>query len=373
MKRLVLILTFFLVSSCDSSESGTNQPDGGGNIDELSIVSLGKDSVYWGETSWLVLNEPRNSIDGLQLYVQTHPMIIDSCVNDKLYFRSGQNAESGSFRLYSESKPTKGDQYITFLQHDVKWRPEIGYYGPYQGYVGDRIWMTVVEMPFRRGDWDVYIGDTKLDAEYDTSRKLIIATISGSAQNGVLKLRTMSEDHDLGEFTVLRHKESFLKKASMIRSLELRVSDLVGQMEKKVDQSSFLLKEISALVGLNSAEIPILQDNDTIRARATRDVGDRFDIELAIAEDSLGILSGRAVIVAWERDIVERRMEAKFSGIAWYVSDGGYTAQALGPQVNALLKSITFTKTVNGVITDRVIDYTGSTLHSHFRLSLVTK
>jgi hypothetical protein len=63
-----LLVAVALLSSCDSGSDVTPTDSGGKNDNDstgLAVVAVGKDTVYWGQTNWLVLNQSRSSSEGI--------------------------------------------------------------------------------------------------------------------------------------------------------------------------------------------------------------------------------------------------------------------------------------------------------------------
>jgi hypothetical protein len=331
MKRLFAILLLVFVSGCDSSQTDITQPTGSGDDDGLAILSVGRDSIYWGETSWLVLNEPRNSIDGLQLYVQTHPMILDSCVAGKLYFRSKQNAESGKIRLYDTARLAGGDKRINFVPHDVKFRTVTPYPWPRTGYVNQTFFIEIQDLPLRPGEWEILIGDVHIDAAV-SDPKTVHARVSPKAIDGEFRLRVFDSVYKLGPFDVLQHPEPLIG-ANAIKNVFMQVSEVRGKLLRTSDSITFEEDRFSKAIGVEMKQgIRATRDGDTIRLRASGAWPEAYELDLAVFEDQQGSISGRLRII--DQDTLyntRQELEVWFRDMPWRESEGKYILQAFGP------------------------------------------
>jgi hypothetical protein len=363
-KRLLISILFLTLASCDGAEHQPNAP-ASNDPTTLAIVSLGMDSLYWGEESWLVLNEPRNSTKGLKLFVKSHKMIIDRCEDGKLYFHSQANAEGGPFRLYDNDALASGEQQVTFLPHDVHFSSGVYYTNAPSGYVNATLYLGAYDIPLRDRDWDVHLGDMRVDAEF-SSLGYIFMRIPSNAKSGKLDVRVFDQHSDLGHFEVLKHTSPFLQERTL-RAIDLVISNVTGLVRSSSDPLQPVMSDAhSASMTITFDETQaVTQDGDTLRLHYHSSQNGERTVELAVVEDQFGSISGRISMLsldgAYEFD---QRLEVKFKDLPWQDDGFQYATNVFGPLIRKQLLNATDRTLFNGELQQELVTYLGVTANS---------
>jgi hypothetical protein len=352
LQALSLVVLLAFAASCDSSD---NTPTGtGANGSGLTILSLGKDSLYWRETSWIVLNQKRDSVGTLNLFVGSHRMMIDSCVGNKLYFRSQTGAESGPFRLYENDIQAKGDVRVTFLAHDIEFAAFVNFGGLRDCYVGETLFFEIREMPWRDGDYEFLLGDTPLKLKGERPKGSVgylFFAVPEGATDGMLKARVFDDTIEFAHVSILKHPEPFLAQHHL-RALEIRFSNLLGPMLARDPDTLRASDRISLTMQYAFDDLDELTlDGDTLRLQQLKTNGGSFKLDLAITENKHGLLSGRVEIVSRYDGLfgTEQQLSLTFKDLPWREYGGRYECLASGPQVSEQLVSMSYKNIYDGV------------------------
>jgi hypothetical protein len=361
-------------AGCDpSGDQPTGPSSNGKDTTELTMLSIGKDSLYWRETSWIVLNQKRDSIGGLVLFVGSHTMTIDSCVGGKLYFRSQTGAESGAFRLYDREKQAKGDVRVTFLAHDIEFAAFVNFSGTRQCYIGETLFFEIREMPWRDGDYEFLIGEKSLTlkgSKPEGSVGYLFFTVPEGATDGMLRARVLDREIEFGQFTILNHQKSYLQERH-IRSVDIRVGNLLGTTLIRTADSNLERDRVTAWLQYAFEDLDnVTLDDDTLQLHQLRTAGGHFELDLAIAEDNNGMLSGRISIISRIDGLkTEQRMAVTFKDLPWRDDYEKYESVAMGPQVQEQLMSFTYKSISDGVVIEEA-RYAGGDISSVFVLTI---
>jgi hypothetical protein len=368
--RYIQLLPLFLLLAASAGCDKHNPADSSQDDGSLAILSLGKDSVYWGETTWLVLNSPRNSTHGLQLFVGSHKMSIDSCIEGRLYFRSQLSAESGTFRMYDDGSPVKTDQWINFLPHSVSFNTDQIIPSVSSAYVNETFFLQHTDLPLRRSEWDVYIGEVRIDAELDDDSNAVYARPGAKSVGSELRVRIFDKFYRIGPFEVLRHTAPFLAGNTTSRII-VNLEEMEGIVLFSTQADTILKEGFGKGIDVNFYPgESLIQDGDTIRLSIN---GSRpnctYQIELALTEDVTGSVSGRLDLHSNNNHGHDEAMAISFRNTAWIESDGNYTLSAFGTLVKDQIVSVSYSDTSPDQ-KQELLQFLGATRTSYFSITL---
>lgn len=233
-----LFLLAFVVSACsdDTTSPITNNPIGTGGESEKDsnfvLVAKDLDSLYWGEELVVAVSGVSAS-DTFTVFIHSLPATIVHVAHDtpnlaRIRVRIPPNASSGQIRVYKKQVvQANGALSLVVLQRDVaSIRPDIHNFSPHEGYIGEMLVISGVDLPLRRRDVSVKIGNVSLSID-SVSATRIKARITGDVQTGRVHVRARDIERDLDIFTKLEHGEVFLLERT-IRTLEYDASGLLG-------------------------------------------------------------------------------------------------------------------------------------------------
>jgi hypothetical protein len=342
---------------CDAADAPETSSD-------LTLISVSEDSLYWNEMGWVQLSHPLtpselNAQGGLELFVHTAQMTIDSVVGSRVHFHGPTNSEGGVVRLYSGGLAVKGEHRIHFLPHDVKFETRFGRLDR-SAYPGQTQYFGVQDLPLRRTDWDIYLGGERLEVLHSQEASTLFFTIPLSSNGGVLRARSFNDTVEVGNIEIVRHTGKFLG-SKIVKQVTFRVQGLLGKTKGLGIEMSGVSEFVDAHVAFG---LPVERGEDSTR------VSFPSEVDLVFHEDADGRVSGRVKVRSLNVSN-EETIEAQFKNMTWDEGDGYFIAQSYGLIIPQQLLTLKYEQRSDTVIYKEVTGFEGA--HGDSYIELIVK
>lgn len=219
---LGLFLLALLLNACsDDGASPNDKPTNDEKKEEhgFAIVSVDRDSVYWGEPVIVTFRKAQTEIS--KLFVHTVPVEIDSVWQDDvgsggIRFRATQNTPSGLIRLFDLASRQAAGRYSLFVYPKLRsaMAPRIQYFMPRLAYSGDIVTIVGKDFPMLKRDMHLSVNGAELPIEsWDSTT--IIARAPGVWTSGPLVVKIFDSVFRLDTLVKLNHEGVILQAAGL--------------------------------------------------------------------------------------------------------------------------------------------------------------
>jgi hypothetical protein len=263
----------------------------------------------------------------------------------------------------------KSDHQLNFFQHSVHFRASIPYVGPGAAYVYETFFVPCQDLPFKRSEWDVYLGDILLEAEC-IQENYIHVKLPRNAQDDMFRIRVFDSLRDAGPFKVLHHTEPFLTKHD-VGEIFMQIYEADGDVQFTHGTDTLHESRFGKAIRVEpTSPVNIYTEGDTIRLKSTLSGADGYDVDLAVVEDEFGGLSGRLHIITNQVENNNRQdLEVWFKDMPWSEKNGEYKVMIFGPFVASHIVNAKLEDHYDDM-TSKLLKFTGVTSASNFYIMI---
>lgn len=382
MQKLALLLVLFFglaLSSCSDDAASPEIPknNNGSDTNTFEIVSIDKDTVYWSEHVHVLLKHMPSS--DITAYIHTSAVEVDSIWRDTvgnggIRFRVPVGVNSGSLGVYvRDTLLAKNPPRIVVLAQDRSTMKPTVFAYKLEAYIGDLITLGGSDIPLRRSDIRVMLGDVELPVVGSTT-SLIYARVMPGSVSGFLHVRMFDVTDSTHHLTILTASNELLPE-KQIRSVTILTRGLTGTWSTTTKQGdSTIVEEFDEFPDHNQSvtfdNVTSLSTDDSLIFIANEINGaHRRTLEIRLKPDAHNSVSG---IIRMEQvsGVLGVAGSVTVKNIRWTPELRWYNLIANSVDIPEQVPEFSWKITENDSVRVSTSNYTGSKVNSVFQITL---
>jgi hypothetical protein len=306
----------------------------------LVVLSVGHDSVYWGETTWIELNETRTKIDSLRLYVGTSRTSLDSCIGNRLYFRVVTNAVTAKLRLYEGDAMALGNPVLTVMRAEFPTQVYLLDSLENEAYEWQTLFFVIYPTFLRKSDIELFFNGASIPYAHVYNKIHFHVPIGATSDR--LKVRVMKDTFTLRQINVLKHSDRLFQNVGLSTAY-FKVERLLGEtITPRSDTTSNVSTDVYAYLPVTLTRAAIKSVGDSFFVDHTEETSDKKQrCVFAIHEDINGRLSG-TMSLEYFSGPQGRAVDVEFRNLTWSRSGNYVSILAYGPLMSDQLVTIAY-------------------------------